>query len=82
MINQKKMTFDEKINKFAQTWGILLVVLFFPESFKLWIYQHTPNFLSAFLIQCAVSIPIHMVVIVIPLKWISYLKKKNAKSSL
>ncbi|KLU17463.1 MULTISPECIES: hypothetical protein [Xenorhabdus] len=79
MSDQKKMTFDEKVNKFAQTWGILLVVLFFPQSLKLWIYQHTPNFLAAFLIQCAVSILIHMVVIVIPLKWISYLKKKKAK---
>ncbi|CAM3806969.1 hypothetical protein [Xenorhabdus thuongxuanensis] len=78
---QKRMNFDEKINKFAQSWGIVLVILFFPESLKLWLSQHTPDFLPVFVIQCAAFILIHMIVIVMPLKLINHLKKKNTNPS-
>ncbi|MCG3464058.1 hypothetical protein L7G72_20090 [Xenorhabdus bovienii] len=68
--------FREKIKNNAWAkWGYIPVIVFYPNSLKLWFREHAPDFLPNFVTDVIFAIPIFLAVIYIPLLLIDYLKK-------
>ncbi|MDC9599033.1 hypothetical protein [Xenorhabdus anantnagensis] len=56
-------------------WGYIPVILFYPNSLKLWFREHAPDFSPEFVTDVVSAILIALVVIYIPLLLIDYLRK-------